>query len=57
MDELIFSGTRVRDGRLVRGEMCLCEGDSVYILVCCDKTQIKLQIDPDSLRITSIERR
>ena len=57
MDELIFSGTRVGDGRLIRGDVCMCENGKVYIFIQCNGNYVKLQINPDSLRITSIERR
>lgn len=56
MKELIFSGARVTDDRIVKGEVCMCENNKVYIFACRNNKYVKIRIVPDSLRIKAIER-
>ena len=56
MKELIFSGARLTDNRIVSGEICMCEDDKIYIFIGHEGNYVKIRIIPDSLRIKTIER-
>lgn len=56
MKDLIFSGEKVVDGRIIYGDACMCENGKVYIFVRYADNFVKISVMPDSLRVKTIER-